>query len=114
MTLAREKLAEEIVPVPIPPRYEGVATQDNGVRENQSLEALAKLKPYFDRKFGTVTAGNSSQITDGGAAVARDERVGAREGARLSRRSARSAASRSAPSSPSGWASGRPWRRRWR
>jgi acetyl-CoA acyltransferase len=67
--LARGKLAEEIVPVPIPPRYEGMATQDNGVRENQTLEALAKLKPYFDRKFGTVTAGNSSQITDGGAAT---------------------------------------------
>jgi acetyl-CoA acetyltransferase family protein len=69
VALARAKLAEEIVPVPIPPRYDGVATRDNGVRENQSLEALAKLKPYFDRKFGTVTAGNSSQITDGGAAV---------------------------------------------
>ena len=69
VTLARAKLAEEIVPVPIPPRFEAMATQDNGVRENQSLEALAKLRPYFDRKFGTVTAGNSSQITDGGAAV---------------------------------------------
>jgi acetyl-CoA acyltransferase len=69
VTVARGKLAEEIVPVPIPPRYEAVATRDNGVRENQSMEALAKLKPYFDRKFGTVTAGNSSQITDGGAAV---------------------------------------------
>jgi acetyl-CoA acyltransferase len=69
VTMARAKLAEEIVPVPIPPRYEAMATKDNGVRENQSLEALAKLKPYFDRKFGTVTAGNSSQITDGGAAV---------------------------------------------
>ena len=68
-TLARKKLAEEIVPVPIPPRYEAMATQDNGIRENQTLEALAKLKPYFDRKFGTVTAGNSSQITDGGAAT---------------------------------------------
>jgi len=68
VTMARAKLAEEIVPVPIPPRYEALATQDNGVRENQSLEALAKLKPYFDRKFGTVTAGNSSQITDGAAA----------------------------------------------
>ncbi|MFY9550937.1 MAG: thiolase family protein [Thermoanaerobaculia bacterium] len=68
-TLARKKLAEEIVPVPIPPRYEGMATQDNGIRENQTLEALAKLKPYFDKKFGTVTAGNSSQITDGGAAT---------------------------------------------
>jgi acetyl-CoA acetyltransferase family protein len=69
VTLARAKLAEEIVPVPVPPRYTTVATADNGVRENQSLEALAKLKPYFDRQFGTVTAGNSSQITDGGAAV---------------------------------------------
>jgi acetyl-CoA acyltransferase len=68
-TLARGKLAEEIVPVPLPPRYEAIATKDNGIRENQTLEALAKLRPYFDRKFGTVTAGNSSQITDGGAAV---------------------------------------------
>ncbi len=68
-TMARKKLAEEIVPVPIAPRYESMATQDNGIRENQTLEALAKLKPYFDKKFGTVTAGNSSQITDGGAAT---------------------------------------------
>jgi acetyl-CoA acyltransferase len=67
--LARAKLAEEIVPVPIPPRFQDAATKDNGVRENQTMEALAKLKPYFDRRFGTVTAGNSSQITDGGAAV---------------------------------------------
>ena len=38
---------------------------DNGPRENQTIEALAKLKPYFDKYSGTVTAGNSSQITDG-------------------------------------------------
>ena len=69
VTLARAKLAEEIVPVPIPPKFEDAATKDNGVRETQTMEALAKLKPYFDRRFGTVTAGNSSQITDGGAAV---------------------------------------------
>jgi acetyl-CoA acyltransferase len=69
VTLARARFAEEIVPVPIPPRYEAMATQDNGVRENQSMQALARLKPYFDRKFGTVTAGNSSQITDGAAAT---------------------------------------------
>jgi len=68
-TAARARLAEEIVPVPVPPAYAEMATQDNGIRENQTLEALAKLRPYFDRKFGTVTAGNSSQITDGGAAV---------------------------------------------
>ncbi len=66
---ARAKLAEEIVPVPLPPDYGRLAAQDNGIRENQTMEALAKLKPYFDRKFGTVTAGNSSQITDGGAAT---------------------------------------------
>jgi acetyl-CoA acyltransferase len=68
-TAARARLAEEIVPVPVPPGYKEMATQDNGVRENQTMEALAKLKPYFDRRFGTVTAGNSSQITDGGAAT---------------------------------------------
>src|SRR5207302_6098760 len=50
VTLARPKLAEEIVPVPVPPRYEALAMQDNGVRENQTMEALAKLKPYFDPK----------------------------------------------------------------
>lgn len=69
-TAARSRLAEEIVPVPVPPGYERVALLDNGVRENQTSEALAKLRPFFDRKYGTVTAGNSSQVTDGAAAVA--------------------------------------------
>jgi acetyl-CoA acyltransferase len=69
VTTARGKLFEEIVPVPIPPAYEAMSVQDNGVRENQTIEALAKLRAFFDRKFGTVTAGNSSQITDGGAAT---------------------------------------------
>ena len=69
VTVARKKLAEEIVPVPIPPDYKAMSVQDNGVRENQTLEALSKLRPFFDRRFGTVTAGNSSQITDGGAAT---------------------------------------------
>ncbi len=66
---ARERLAEEIVPVPLPPAFDKVTTIDNGVREGQTMEALAKLKPFFDRTYGTVTAGNSSQITDGAAAV---------------------------------------------
>src|SRR6266700_1403997 len=43
--------------------------QDNGPRPNQTLEALAKLKPVFERKTGTVTAGNASQITDGAVAL---------------------------------------------
>jgi acetyl-CoA C-acetyltransferase/acetyl-CoA acyltransferase len=40
-------------------------TRDVGPRDNQSLEALAKLKPFFDRRWGTVTVGNSCQVTDG-------------------------------------------------
>jgi acetyl-CoA C-acetyltransferase len=39
---------------------------DDGVREDSTPENLAKLRPFFDRKYGNVTAGNSSQITDGG------------------------------------------------
>ncbi|MDP6129293.1 MAG: thiolase family protein, partial [Planctomycetota bacterium] len=42
---------------------------DNGVREDSSMEKLAKLRPFFDKKSGTVTPGNSSQVTDGAAAV---------------------------------------------
>lgn len=41
--------------------------QDDGVRPDNSMEALAKLRPAFERPFGTVTPGNSSQITDGAA-----------------------------------------------
>jgi len=40
---------------------------DDGVRRDASMEGLAKLRPFFDRKYGTVTPGNSSQITDGAA-----------------------------------------------
>ena len=62
-------LREEIVPVIPPPKYKSAVEHDNGPREGQTLEALAKLKPYFDRRSGTVTVGNSSQITDGAAAL---------------------------------------------
>jgi len=50
---------------------------DDGVRRDSSLENLAKLKPFFDRKYGNVTPGNSSQITDGAAwlILASDEAV---------------------------------------
>jgi acetyl-CoA acetyltransferase family protein len=60
---------EEIVPVPVPPKYERMIDEDNGIRMGQNMEALAKLKTVFDRQNGTVTAGNASQITDGAAAV---------------------------------------------
>ncbi len=64
-----KKLEEEIVPVYVPPRFGEAVTEDNGIRKGQTLEALGKLRPVFDRHHGTVTAGNSSQITDGAAAV---------------------------------------------
>jgi len=63
------RMQGEVIPLPVPPRFDASAERDNGIRENQTLEALAKLKPLFDRKFGTVTAGNSSQITDGAVAL---------------------------------------------
>lgn len=44
-----------------------VSMQDDGVRRDSTLEKLATLKPFFDKKFGSVTAGNSSQVTDGAA-----------------------------------------------
>jgi len=46
-----------------------VTTSDNGIRRDSSLEALAKLPPVFDRKYGSITAGNASPLTDGAAAV---------------------------------------------
>jgi len=45
----------------------GYYDHDDGVRKETSMEALAKLKPVFDRPFGSVTAGNSAQVTDGAA-----------------------------------------------
>jgi acetyl-CoA C-acetyltransferase/acetyl-CoA acyltransferase len=57
----RGVLAEEIVPL-------GDVKEDVGPRKGQSLEALAKLKPFFKER-GTVTVGNSCQITDGAAAL---------------------------------------------
>jgi acetyl-CoA acyltransferase len=63
------RLTAEIVPVYVPPRYAQVMTDDNGIRADSSLEALSALKPVFDRRYGSVTAGNTSPLTDGGAAV---------------------------------------------
>lgn len=60
------KFDSEVMHLFPPPRFTALH-QDQGIREHQSLEALAKLKPVFERPLGTVTAGNSSQITDGAA-----------------------------------------------
>ncbi len=61
-------LARQVAPVFPPPRYRVVRT-DNGIRGDSTPESLAKLRPAFDRRFGTLTAGNSSYLTDGAAAV---------------------------------------------
>jgi acetyl-CoA acetyltransferase family protein len=58
----------EIHPLGAPPQYEPI-TQDEGPMAAQSLEKLAKLKPYFDRQCGTVTVGNACPVTDGAAMV---------------------------------------------
>jgi acetyl-CoA C-acetyltransferase/acetyl-CoA acyltransferase len=65
---ARARLREEIVPVFPGPGHEMVQ-DDVGPRDGQTIEALAKLKPYFDRRNGTVTVGNACGVTDGAAAV---------------------------------------------
>ena len=63
------RLTSEIVPWLGGPGMDIVATSDNGIRPDTSPEALAQLKPVFDRRYGTVTAGNSSPLTDGAAVV---------------------------------------------
>ncbi len=62
---AREKLREEITPAYVPPKYKKAVDVDVGPRDGQTIEALRKLKPYFDRRHGTVTVGNACPITDG-------------------------------------------------
>src|SRR5213083_2656825 len=63
------RIPAEIVPWFAPGRAgDGVVTQDNGIRRDTSLEQMAKLKPVFDRRYGSVTAANSSPLTDGASA----------------------------------------------
>ena len=64
-TQANHLLNQEIAPV----LGKNVVATDNGIRPDSSLEKLAKLKPLFDTLTGSVTAGNSSQITDGAVAL---------------------------------------------
>jgi acetyl-CoA acyltransferase len=61
------RLTAEIAPV-LPSDGEPL-DRDNGIRPDSSLEQLSALKPVFDRRYGSVTAGNASPLTDGGSAV---------------------------------------------
>ncbi len=62
------KFKNEVIPYYVPPKYEPLEA-DVGPRKDETMEMLEKLRPYFDRRFGTVTPGNSSPITDGAAAA---------------------------------------------
>ena len=63
------RLTSEMMAVYVPPKFETVSTTDNGIRSDTTLDQMQALKPVFDRRYGTVTAGNSSPLTDGAAAV---------------------------------------------
>ncbi|MEX2216558.1 MAG: thiolase family protein [Phycisphaeraceae bacterium] len=62
------RLDTQVTTAFVPPKYVPVP-RDIGPRPDQSHEALAKLKPYFDRRDGTVTVGNACQVTDGAAVL---------------------------------------------
>ncbi len=62
------KLNEEVMTA-YPPPYKQSLEQDNNIRHQSELESYARLSPVFDRQFGSVTAGNSTPMTDGAAAV---------------------------------------------
>lgn len=66
---AAPALAREIAPVYPGGANRTAVTADNGIRSDSSMEKLGRLPPMFDSKMGSVTAGNSSQITDGAVAL---------------------------------------------
>jgi acetyl-CoA C-acetyltransferase/acetyl-CoA acyltransferase len=63
------RLGEEIQPVVLEPEYDAFLDKDVGPRDGQSIEALRKLRPFFDKETGTITAGNACPITDGAAVL---------------------------------------------
>ncbi len=71
------RLAEEILPTAVPPDFE-LLTEDNTIRRDTNIEKLSRLSPAFVRPFGTITAGNSSPLTDGASATLLMEEEAAR------------------------------------
>jgi acetyl-CoA acyltransferase len=66
---AEGRLARQVVATFPPPAHDRAVAQDSGIRADTSLEAMAALPPVFDRRYGSLTAGNSSPLTDGASAV---------------------------------------------
>ncbi|MFO7154988.1 MAG: acetyl-CoA C-acyltransferase FadI [Pseudomonadota bacterium] len=60
---------DEVMILPVPPSYENVARVDDFIRRETSLDKMATLPPVFDRVYGTITAANSSGLTDGASAL---------------------------------------------
>jgi acetyl-CoA acetyltransferase family protein len=63
------KYKEEVFAVSVEPDFKEVVSADFGPRDNQTMEQLAKLKPFFDKENGTITPGNACPITDGAVAL---------------------------------------------
>jgi acetyl-CoA acyltransferase len=63
------RFAKEVMRVITGKNFDNVVSEDNIVRKDSKLEGYAKLKPVFDKKYGSITAGNSSPLTDGAAAL---------------------------------------------
>lgn len=61
------RMKDEVIPFPLGPDYKETLMEDIGPRESQTMEALGKLKPFFDKKTGSITPGNACPITDGAA-----------------------------------------------
>jgi acetyl-CoA acyltransferase len=60
---------DEVMHIVPAPKYDKPIEEDNLIRKDSSIEGYARLKPVFDKKYGTVTAGNSSPLTDGASAL---------------------------------------------
>lgn len=67
MAQAEGKFSSEVLPIIAGKKLDQLITEDNGPRKDSSMEKLAKLKPFFEKRTGTVTVGNSCPITDGGS-----------------------------------------------
>lgn len=63
------RFKDEILPITVGGSLNKLLSNDVGPRENSTVEGLGKMKPYFEKKSGTVTVGNSCPITDGGSAL---------------------------------------------
>ncbi len=66
---AAGKYADEVMTVHVPPKFSTHVKEDNIVRKDSELASYGKLPPVFDRKYGTITAGNASPLTDGASAL---------------------------------------------